>query len=142
MENTEAGVIEEIRQIKIQYKAEVTGHGRAWPKAIKSRVMRLSDMGMRVPDIAEKTGISFHTISAWKTAHMKRSTFHQLPVVVDSPVKAKRKSSVAIAATEHQRRIESNNNAVTVTVTTPEGYLVRLESIEAAAAMILQLRKA
>lgn len=140
MENNAANIIEEIRQIKVQYKAEVSGRGRAWPKAIKVRAMRLSDLGMRAPDIAEKTGISFHTVTAWKTAHLKKS-FHQLPVVYEAAVKLNRKPAVAVTATKPKKSIERINRVVTVTVTTPDGFAIQVESPEAAAAIISQLRK-
>lgn len=56
-------IVNQIRQIKEQYEAQVTGKHKQWPKAIKERIRVLAESGMRPRHIAEVTGISFHTVS-------------------------------------------------------------------------------
>lgn len=139
MESTE-NLLEEIRQIKNQYKAEVTGHSKQWPLAIKKRILKLSDSGMRVKTIAEHTGISYHTIAVWKTRHSGKQSFHNLPVVAEAKLKPGPKKLVTVADTKKRKSIVIEKSA-TVTVTTPEGFIIQLDSPATAAKFIMQLRR-
>lgn len=132
-------IFEEIRQIKIQYKAEVSGGRKQWPRAIKSRVMQLSDMGVRMRMIAEQTGVSYHTVSAWRAQLGGKNKFHQLPVVVESTNKLGRPKNATVMVTKKSKILGQKQKLVIVTVTTPEGFVVQIDSVEAAAQMILQL---
>lgn len=143
MSSRAAELIQEIRQITSQYKAEVPGHRRAWPEAIKGRVAELFGLGMRPKKISEATGISSHTVSLWKSQFKRKQEFHQVKII-DS-----RSKSIAIAepkslatVTVRKRRgrppktrsqpLEASN-LVTVTVTTPEGF--RIEGLPVSAAL-------
>ena len=57
----------EIRQIIEQYKAEVHGRRRAWPKSVRDRVVSLSRLGMKNQVIAKETGLSMNTVYSWLT---------------------------------------------------------------------------
>ena len=134
-------LFEEIRQIKVQYKAEVSGGRKQWPRAIKSRVMQLSDMGVRMRRIAEQTGVSYHTVSAWRSQQAGKNKFHQLPVVVETRNKPGRPKNATVTVTKKSKILDQKQKLVTVTVTTPEGFVVQIDSLEAAVEMILQLKQ-
>jgi transposase-like protein len=116
-------LIEEIRQIKVQYRAEVNGVRKQWPRAIKTRIIQLCESGLRSQEIADKTGISFHTVSAWKSKHKNKELFHQLPVVLGNTKKPVSKKSATVTVTKTGESILSTKS-VTVTVTTPGGYKI------------------
>jgi len=80
-------LIAEIRSIRDEYFHEVgEGKRRAWPRAIKERVLKLCDLGeFRTKDIARLTSISAEVIGQWRYLAKKElqqgSAFHSLPVV-------------------------------------------------------------
>ncbi len=97
MENKIQVLFEEIKQIHAQYVDEVgPGDRKAWPRAIKSRVLELDRMINSTKRTAEVCGLSVDTIYQWR-AEVKKANFKQLSVV---------------------------SRFITVTVTTPKGYKV------------------
>ena len=132
MEDAEK-LIDEIKQIKVQYKAEVSGGRKTWPKAIKTRIMQLCDLALGPQEIANRTGISYHTVSAWRAQNRARSNFHQLPVVHVGPKSVVPKKSVTVTVKGKRPVGRPPTKSVTVTdtsrspeisVLTPGGYLV------------------
>lgn len=140
MESAEK-IIEEIRQIKAQYKAEVNGGRKQWPRAIKSRIMNLCELGFRPRSIADQTGVSYHTISVWRAQQYRKGKFHQLPVFVESTNKMTRKKFASVTVTKKSNSLEANAKVVTVTVTTPEGFVLKTESVESAVQIVLHLKR-
>jgi len=140
MENT-AKLIEEIRQITIQYKAEVSGNRKQWPKAIKIRVMQLCALNFTTREIAEQTGVSFHTVAAWKTEQNQKK-FHPLPVMIEATPKPVTKNIGTVTDTKNSKETSKENKSSTVTVTTPDGFILEVGSAKVATEIILQLRKA
>ena len=132
MENTNR-LIEEIQQIKVQYKAEVAGGRKQWPRAIRDRVLQLSSAGVRMREISERTGISYHTLASWTA-----SDFHSLPVVREStnPTARKKVATVTVAKSSKSRVV---SKIATVTVKTPEGFVIRLGSARDAVALLKAL---
>jgi transposase-like protein len=114
-------LIEEIQQIKIQYRSEVDGIRKQWPKAIKTRIIRLCGLGLRSQQIAERTGISFHTVSAWKSKY--KSKFHQLTVRSAKTKSLISKTPATVTVAKSKESLVSTKS-VTVTVTTPGGYKI------------------
>lgn len=49
-------LVEEIKQIQVQYKREVGGRRKQWPRSIKERVLRLSSAGLKFREIEGRTG--------------------------------------------------------------------------------------
>ncbi|NJM09638.1 MAG: hypothetical protein HC883_01680 [Bdellovibrionaceae bacterium] len=131
---------EEIRQIKIQYKAEVTGGRKQWPKAIKDRVLELRSLGLRLKDMSDRTGVSYHTIAQWTSEVGPRRKFRELAVVANDT----RKPTERKIATVMVPRKEKSQPAVkitTVTVRTPDGFVIRVCSATEAASVIGLLRQ-
>ena len=59
MNNEAKNLVEEIKQIRAQYEAEVgVDKRRAWPKAIKVRVLRLCELTRTFKEAGELVGIS------------------------------------------------------------------------------------
>ena len=113
-------LIEEIQQITAQYKREVDGQRKQWPRAIKERVLRLKNLGMKFKEIESRTGVSYHTIASWSAP----KKFHQLPVVLER----KTRNEVATVAVAKNPEV-AHKKIVTVMVTTPDGFVVKLQSI-------------
>lgn len=130
--NRRGELIEEIRQITSQYKDEVPGKRRAWPKAIKDRVRELNEIGMSMSAIGRELGLSYYTLHKWRKSKKRLSgEFHQLPMVVDReaarlvPQVRTAKKTATVAVTGAKAKSKPTNQ--TVTVTTPEGF--RIEGI-------------
>jgi hypothetical protein len=141
MSGRAAELIQEIRQITLQYKAEVPGRRRAWPEAIRKRVTELFSLGLKTKKISEVTGISIHTLSLWKSQINGGQSFQQLKIIdaAESKAKslatAKANSFATVTVTKKRGRppkvlspqqLDVANN-VTVTVTTPDGF--RIEGV-------------
>lgn len=60
-------IFEEIRQLRIQYDAEVGRPQKSWPNSIRDRTVALARLGLRSKVIAERSGISSNTIYSWMT---------------------------------------------------------------------------
>jgi transposase-like protein len=125
--NSPDQIVDQIRQIKNQYEAQVTGKHKQWPRAIKERVVALVEMDLSLSTISERTGISYHTIASW-TAQPNRSKFREMTVA--QPTK-----SVAVTVTSKRpvgrppKKLvpvakNCNTRNGTVTIMTPGGYLV------------------
>lgn len=141
MSGRAAELIQEIRQITLQYKAEVPGRRRAWPEAIRKRVTELFSLGLKTKKISEVTGISIHTLSLWKSQINGGQSFQQLKIIDAAESKAKslataKTNSFATVTVAKKRgrppkvlspqQLDVANN-VTVTVTTPDGF--RIEGV-------------
>ena len=114
-------LVDEILQIRSQYKAEVDGEHKQWPKAIRERAMRLQGLGMSRKALSRLTGISYHTLAYW--AGTQKRDFHQLAV---SP------RPEAMSAAEAD---------ATVTVTMPDGSHFRFASARDALLVLKGLRR-
>ena len=131
-------LVQEIQQIKIQYKNEVSGGRKQWPRAIRERVMQMLGHGSALREVSERTGISYHTIASW-TAAAHRCKFHQLPVVGKSK-KVERVKKIVTVTVAKKSKSEPRSKIATVTVKTPDGYLIRLDSAHDAIFILRQLR--
>jgi hypothetical protein len=112
-------LVEEIKQIREQYESEVGPGGRkVWPRAIKGRVGKLIEHLGSIKEAGEMTGISSDTLYAWRAqAKIKTSQFKQISVV--------NAKSVTVTDTDFpDRQILQQSGSVTVTVTTPRGFLI------------------
>lgn len=119
METTEAVLIDEISQMTTQYRAEVTGHRKEWPRSIRERVEKLGELGLKPKQIAEKTPIPYETVLQWRyerNKFLKLQAFHSLPVVQrdDATVTVASNGDTKLAAEPFSK----------VTVTTPSGYRI------------------
>jgi hypothetical protein len=112
-------IFDELSQLCSQYRAEVPGGRRAWPRSVKERIFELRKMGLSYIEISKKSGIPASSIYAW-SATKKGSSF--VPVKV---VKSKRDLTVRV-----RKPIESPEIAAspTVTVVTPSGF--RIEGLK------------
>lgn len=75
-------LIDEIRQLKEQYVAEVGQGRRVWPRSIKERIIRLDHLGLSAKIIAIQTGVPSETIASWrhKVRHGLNKNFHVISV--------------------------------------------------------------
>ncbi len=89
---------EEISSIIEQYQVEVSGRRKPWPRALKKRVLELTELGVPQIQLIHLTGISYMTILEWRKAagmkvgkKVRKNKFHPLTVkptamtVVDEP---------------------------------------------------------
>ncbi|MGE0171125.1 hypothetical protein [Nocardioides sp.] len=135
MTDRAATLIEEIRQIKAQYVAEVGKGRRVWPKAIKTRIAELDELGIPAKQVAQKTGISYETVILWRYKRRKageRSGFHEITVA--GPKLPSISKPVTVTATK------SEMTPAALTVTTPEGYRIEGLSEDVLLRLILGLR--
>ena len=124
-------LIEEIQELTRQYHAEVSSTRKPWPLSIKVRIQELFSLDIPVKKTAAQIDIPYATIMSWKTPRRKsNSNFHALTV--------KEGPTVTVRPSNCQTLPTSNN--LTVTVRTPEGYILDIpESI--AAKVILDLQR-
>lgn len=122
-------LVAEIQELTRQYHAEVSSKRKPWPKSIKDRVRELVSSGVPQKKTAELIDIPYATIMSWKNPKKKsKSDFHGLTV--------RPGSTVTVGPSDSQK----SNPSLTVTVRTPEGYILEVpESI--AAKIILQLQR-
>lgn len=122
-------LVAEIQELTRQYHAEVSSKRKPWPKSIKDRVRELFSSGVPQKKTAELIDIPYATIMSWKNPKKKsKSDFHGLTV--------RPGSTVTVGPFDSQK----SNPSLTVTVRTPEGYILEVpESI--AAKIILQLQR-
>ena len=120
----ESEIVDEIRQISNQYRAEVPSGRKAWPISIKDRVRELKSFGMADTKISSLTGISAQTIWGWKIGKsnqiMNPESASFLPVAVKEP------STVTVETQKVSNQIADRNEKFisTVTVVTPNGYRI------------------
>ena len=99
-------LLQEIIEISAQYRSEVPGRRKTWPKAIRQRVLSLKDLGLSFKAISDQTGIPYYTVLNWRSQAGK---FKQVATVtVPTPILKSLPTSVAAK----------------VTVTTPQGYRI------------------
>ena len=125
---------DEIQQIKAQYRVEITGGRKQWPKAIKDRVLLLRSRGVRLKDLAERTGLPYHTIALW-SSEAKRNRFREL-AVVPRPARSPRDQKIVTVTVPRRPKSSEPEKIATVTVTTPEGFLIQVRSVEEAASVV------
>lgn len=123
--------LQEIRQIMIQYRAEVGSKRRPWPESIKKRVFEIVASGVTMKMVAEKTEIPYHTIIQWRQTQMRDGIFHSVSV---ADTKAIAVGTVTVPTAEP-------NPIGIVTVTTPDGYRIEAENARLAVELIQALRK-
>lgn len=66
-------IFREIEQVMAQYRAEVPGGRRAWPEAVKSRVLAVFGLGVSIKEIAERTELSYFTVLRWIPKEQRRT---------------------------------------------------------------------
>ena len=65
MEETQQ-LVSEVQQIIHQYKSEVTGKRKQWPRAVKERVKKLWEHGMSSHKISQLVDIPYVTLNSWE----------------------------------------------------------------------------
>lgn len=138
-------LIEEIRQISEQYHAEVGRGRKAWPNSIKDRVTELFESGMRAKAISQATGLAYYTVLNWRPGGRKGAPrglharrFKELAVVKSSREIA-RVTVPKNLPSVHKQELSSKKIS-TVTVTTPDGYQVRIDGLREAADFLRAMR--
>ncbi len=123
-------LIVEIQELTQQYHAEVSSVRKPWPKSIKSRIQELFELDVPVKKTAQQIDIPYATIMSWRLRPKKKnkSDFHPL-TVQPGP-------TVTVGPSDQ----EKINSVLTVTVRTPEGYILEIpEAI--AVKTILELQR-
>jgi hypothetical protein len=116
MNNRLTILCDEIKQIHEQYVQQVGPSGRkAWPKAIKERALEVDRLVNSTKEAAELTGLSADLFYYWRS-QAKKSGFKSLAVV------------------------EKKSPSVTVTVTTPKGYMIEGLPADMALEFLLKVR--
>lgn len=59
-------IVDELRQLCVQYQNEVPSRRRTWPRSIKERVLQLLQLELSCEEVAGLTGIPAPTIYSWK----------------------------------------------------------------------------
>jgi len=129
-------IIEEIRQIKDQYESQVTGKHKQWPRAIKERVIALTEAGVRSRLVADRTGISYHTVVSWNQIS-KKNSFREL-TIVDTSKKVATATRKSATVTVAKKSSPITDTKKVVTVKTPDGFLIHAHSV----ADVLQIIRA
>ena len=142
MTNEGKQLIDELRQICVQYAKEVPGARRPWPASIKSRVMRLRFLGVSNHRIAQETGIPVMTLYCWKMPEGERARALPTPEKDETGFEAVQVVQRATGLVTNGRQGEASGRRrrggstltvkkgpapTTVTVVTPGG--VRLEGL-------------
>ena len=147
MTNEGKQLIDELRQICVQYAKEVPGARRPWPASIKSRVMRLRFLGVSNHRIAQETGIPVMTLYCWKMPEGERARALPAPEKDETGFEAVQVVQRATGLVTNGRRGEAARGRrsrtmtvkgtgpapTTVTVVLPGG--IRLEGLDFDAAV-------
>jgi hypothetical protein len=140
MDNSKV-LIEEIKQITIQYRAEVGSQRKPWPNSIKVRVEKLYAAGMKLPQIAKLTGVPYFSILHWRSREKKK--FHQIGVKAIA-VPELEAATVTVAALQMLKSAEQKpataSQIATVTVTTPDGFQIKIDGIDQGLEILRRLR--
>ena len=136
-------LIEEIKQISIQYNSEVGRGRKAWPKSIKERVAKLFEAGLRATAIAERTGLAYFTVLKWRPPGQKKALrrrseprFKELAIVEteSAPI-----VSVTVPQIPAKPNASLDSEIAIVTVTNPEGFKIDVRGIALAAKLLREL---
>lgn len=125
MDDQVSEIFQQLNQICDQYKREIPGRRRAWPKSIKDRIFALQRAGVNAHQIAKQVPVPYMTIVSWNTSEKRRGSF--LPVRV---VRSHKPTTVTVVGRGRPRKTNLPVVAVpTVTVVTPSG--IRVEGLGA-----------
>lgn len=133
------GLIDELKQIKVQYESEVgTGGRKVWPRSIRDRVAQLFTANLSGVKVAEQTGLPYYTDLKWRPRQKPRgrNAFRELAVVKSAPLNSKNLATVT--ESQNFERFEVQKVA-TVTMTTPDGYRLEVQTPEMALELIRSL---
>lgn len=110
----------ELAQLQGQYKSEVPGARKAWPRSIKERVAKVAELGVSSAEIARQTKIPYYTIHGWAKSQSRKAPgkFREIAVV---------------AARQAPAPPASVAESGTVTVTMPNGC--KIEGLSSSAAL-------
>ena len=61
-------ILEDIKQIVLQFKNEVPRRRTTWSNSIRHRIAALHGLGMSSMAISKETAIPYHTVLKWKNA--------------------------------------------------------------------------
>lgn len=112
-------LLRDIREMTAQYRAEIPGGRKAWPKSIRENVLELIRLGMKASAIAEATGLTYFTIHGWK----KRAPAFRAVAIAKEVATVTMPVAPALPAL----------STATVTVTTKSGLRIEGLSFEQAA---------
>jgi hypothetical protein len=120
-------IVDEIKQIKSQYAAEVGEGRRAWPKSIRNRIDQLEDLGLKPKVIAARTLVPYETVCYWRynRSPAPKRRFHSLAVKNHEPSIKQSATENLIVTVAGAKKAEPV--ILTVTVTLPNG--IRIESV-------------
>ena len=111
-------LVSEIQQLISQYDTEVGSRRKPWPESIRSRVHRLFAMGLKGSEISRQTGIPYFSI-----LRIKKCGFRELTVTVPARGSGGPRKAATLAVSKE---------VATVTVSTPDGYVLTIEGALAA----------
>ena len=118
-------IIDEIIQLKTQWKAEVGNIGGvAWPKAIKTRAMQVLDSGFSRRALSEKTGLPYDTMGLWRH-RQSRKEFNKLHGFHEMGVgDSKELVTVTVTPSNNDEIQKTRGKAVKpgIKVKTPKGF--------------------
>jgi hypothetical protein len=141
-------LIDEIKQVTLQYNVEVGRANKAWPKSVSDRVVQLLEGGMNSRRISRETGISYHTVLKWrakKCAPRGRYSGKFKEIVLSSG--SERQEVNVVAAVQN---VSPPQDAPFVeipkrermTVGTSDGFSIEVGSLEEAVRLVCALRVA
>jgi transposase-like protein len=110
----------EVQQLIEQYKVEVPGDRRAWPESIKNRLLELCEGGLRYQDVAQRSGIPYHTLLGWRFRKKKRDAFKEIAV------KSLVGESLSTVTVGKKLKVTKSLQTLTVTV----GNQIRVEGLD------------
>ena len=125
MDDRTQNLFSELEQICEQYKEQVPGKRRAWPKAVRERVEELEHLGINGYEISRRIPVPYMTIVSWRSKTKKEKSGFLPVAVVD---KKQRPTTVTVKRLGHIESDSiaglSNSVPTTVTVVTPEGFRI------------------
>ena len=120
MQKQSIQILNELVELCGQYKVEIPGRRRAWPKSIKERIFNLQALGVKPSEITKRTGISKQTIYVWNSQQKKKGeNFLPVKIVSESPTVTVRENPNEC----HEGAIVRDARP-TVTVITPSGFRI------------------
>ena len=97
-------ILNEVLEVMSQYRDEVDGTGRRWPKSVRTRVVRLVELGVPKRRISQETKIPKATVYAWFRKSRGKGGFVQVPAT--RPCPAARPVSLAAGKNPVARQTE------------------------------------
>lgn len=122
----------ELEQICEQYKEQVPGRRRAWPKAVKERIEELERHGVSGYEVSKRIPVPYMTIVSWRSKAKNKSAAAPgfLPVKIVDEIRPTTVTVKRRGRKPKQSSTQASTTLTTVTVVAPNGFRIEGMPVE------------